>query len=218
MAQRNPMNDRYQGEGPAGKSRKSAASAKPKAEAAASVFIEKKPETPRERKAAQKRRAAEKQRKEQERLRRTKEKERAARIAAGLEVEPEKKKSFLESLISPRSQPASSVSDTKAGAPSQKATGPQATAQKPAASQATAQKPATSQTTGQKTASARATAPKATSASATTSITTSSAQDAEPQKTGFFGRMQNPNQPQTPEFKKLRRIYWILMGIALVAV
>ncbi|MCL2757467.1 MAG: hypothetical protein FWD43_05260, partial [Coriobacteriia bacterium] len=40
----------------------------------------------------------------------------------------------------------------------------------------------------------------------------------EPQKTGFFGRMQNPNQPQTPEFKKLRRIYWILMGIALVAV
>ena len=40
MSQRNPMNERYTAEDRTGKTRKSAASAKPKAKAAASVRIE----------------------------------------------------------------------------------------------------------------------------------------------------------------------------------
>jgi hypothetical protein len=39
MAQRNPMNDRYQGDGPGGQTRKSAARAKPVTQAASSVHI-----------------------------------------------------------------------------------------------------------------------------------------------------------------------------------
>lgn len=45
------MNDRYQGEGPRGTTRKSAASAKPKAKAAASVTYSSPKKTPKERKA-----------------------------------------------------------------------------------------------------------------------------------------------------------------------
>ena len=48
------MNDRYQDEGPKGATRKSAASAKPKSKAAASVHIQSSTKTPQERKAEQK--------------------------------------------------------------------------------------------------------------------------------------------------------------------
>lgn len=48
------MNDRYQDEGPKGTTRKSAASAKPKSKAAASVHIQSSTKTPQERKAEQK--------------------------------------------------------------------------------------------------------------------------------------------------------------------
>ncbi len=65
MSQRNPMNERYQGEGHSGKTRKSAASAKPKKEVAGTVTIKTSRQTPKERKAEQK--AA--RRKEQERQR-----------------------------------------------------------------------------------------------------------------------------------------------------
>ena len=70
MAQRNPMNERNLGSGPAGQTRKSASSAKPIAAAAASVRIKGKPETSAEKKAAEQERkqklakkAAERQRK-----------------------------------------------------------------------------------------------------------------------------------------------------------
>ncbi|MCL2136921.1 MAG: hypothetical protein FWH40_05300 [Coriobacteriia bacterium] len=70
MAQRNPLNERYQGNGPSGQSRKSASSAKPATTAAASVRIKGKPETTAEKRAAEQERkdkiakkAAERQRK-----------------------------------------------------------------------------------------------------------------------------------------------------------
>ena len=54
MSQRNFMNDRYQDEGPKGTTRKSAASAKPKTKAAASVHIQSSTKTPQQKKAEQK--------------------------------------------------------------------------------------------------------------------------------------------------------------------
>ncbi len=51
MSRRNPMNDRYQRDGHHGNTRKSAASAKPKAKAAASVTYSSPKKTPKERKA-----------------------------------------------------------------------------------------------------------------------------------------------------------------------
>lgn len=51
MSQRNPMNDRYQGDAHRGSTRRSAASAKPKAKAAASVTYTSPKKSPRERKA-----------------------------------------------------------------------------------------------------------------------------------------------------------------------
>jgi hypothetical protein len=96
MAQRNPMNQRYAGDGPKGQTRKSAAKLKPKSEAAASVHIDKKPVTKSERKAAHKKREKELLRKEQERVRKAAERaqaEKEAKIAAGeLPPEPEGKK------------------------------------------------------------------------------------------------------------------------------
>lgn len=54
MSQRNPMNDRYTAEKHAGSTRKSAASAKPKSKAAASVTYGSAKKTPKERKDEQK--------------------------------------------------------------------------------------------------------------------------------------------------------------------
>ena len=54
MSQRNPMTDRYNSETKRGVTRKSAASAKPKSKAAATVTVGTKKKTPAERKAAQK--------------------------------------------------------------------------------------------------------------------------------------------------------------------
>lgn len=51
MSQRNPMNDRYNSEEHTGKSRKSAASAKPKTKAASSVVIKSTEKTPKQKKA-----------------------------------------------------------------------------------------------------------------------------------------------------------------------
>lgn len=65
MSQRNPMNERYTNDSHTGKTRKSAASAKPKSKAAASVTMGTSKKTPQQRKAEQK--AARK--KEQERQR-----------------------------------------------------------------------------------------------------------------------------------------------------
>lgn len=69
MSQRNPMNDRYQQdeEQHVGHTRKSAASAKPKNKAAASVTVKKAAKTPEQKKAAQKR-ARQEQKAEQRRL------------------------------------------------------------------------------------------------------------------------------------------------------
>ena len=51
MSQRNPMNERYTSEERTGTTRKSAASAKPKAKAAASVTVKSAKKTPEQRKA-----------------------------------------------------------------------------------------------------------------------------------------------------------------------
>ncbi|MCI9261454.1 hypothetical protein [uncultured Adlercreutzia sp.] len=65
MSQRNPMNERYQSEDRRGVTRKSAASAKPKSKAAASVTVKSAKKTPEQKKAAEKaarREASQKQR------------------------------------------------------------------------------------------------------------------------------------------------------------
>ena len=54
MSQRNPMNERYQSEEHSGVSRKSAASAKPKAKAAASVIVQSSEKSPQQKKAERK--------------------------------------------------------------------------------------------------------------------------------------------------------------------
>ena len=54
MSQRNPLNDRYQTDEVRGKTRKSAASAKPKSQAAASVVVKAPKKTPKERREAEK--------------------------------------------------------------------------------------------------------------------------------------------------------------------
>ncbi|MDR2673207.1 MAG: hypothetical protein LBC35_08060 [Coriobacteriales bacterium] len=142
MAQRNPMNDRYSGDGPQGKTRKSAAKLKPKTEAASSVHIEKKPTNKQERKAASKRRAAQMAAKEQERKRKAQERERAAKIAAGEEIEEPKKPTVVDKAKAFIVKPAASSAESKP----------------------------------------------------------------------------RPSKPDTPEYRKFKRIYWILMGIGIVAV
>ena len=59
MSTRNPMNKRYQGEGPGGQTRKSASSAKPATQAASTVHIKNKPTTASEKRAAAKARERE---------------------------------------------------------------------------------------------------------------------------------------------------------------
>lgn len=66
MSQRNPMNERYTAEDRAGKTRKSAASAKPKTKAAASVRIESAKKTPQQKKAEEKARRKEEAAKQRE--------------------------------------------------------------------------------------------------------------------------------------------------------
>ncbi|MDR0347091.1 MAG: hypothetical protein LBH56_01780 [Coriobacteriales bacterium] len=84
MAQRNPMNQRYQGDGPGGQTRKSAARAKPATQAASSVHVRKKPQTDAEKRAARKAAEKEAQRKAEERAQRQAEREKAEREKAEL--------------------------------------------------------------------------------------------------------------------------------------
>lgn len=159
MAQRNPMNDRYQGDGPQGKTRKSAAKLKPKTEAAASVHIEKKPQTKQERKAARKKRDAQLAKKEAERKRKAEEREKQARIDAGEEpAEPQKA------------------------------------------------------TMGSKIKNIFIGPPKNDASSAAKASSAQSAQQT-PQQTRAMSK-----GPDTPEYKKLKRIYWVLMGVGIVAI
>jgi hypothetical protein len=81
MSQRNPLNQRYQGDGPTGQTRKSAASVKPVSEAAASVYVKNKPKTAAERKAAEKARKAKLDQKATERARKAARAAQAARTA-----------------------------------------------------------------------------------------------------------------------------------------
>jgi hypothetical protein len=71
------MNQRYQGDGPGGQTRKSAARAKPVVQAASSVHIKKKPQTDSEKRAARKAREKEEQRKADEKARKQAEKAKA---------------------------------------------------------------------------------------------------------------------------------------------
>ncbi|MDR3136015.1 MAG: hypothetical protein LBU07_01050 [Coriobacteriales bacterium] len=120
MAQRNPMNDRYAGSGPAGKTRKSAAKLKPKAEAASSVHIEKKPVTKQERKAAHKKREAQLAAKERERQQKAAEREQAAKIAAGEQAPKPTKPSLVaraKSLLVGNSKAASAPASPRPTTP-----------------------------------------------------------------------------------------------------
>ncbi len=58
MTQRNPMNDRYQGEPPKGQTKKSASSMKPKTKAASSVYVRSAEKTPKEKKEIRKQQRA----------------------------------------------------------------------------------------------------------------------------------------------------------------
>jgi membrane protein involved in colicin uptake len=98
------MNDRYQGDGPGGQTRKSAARAKPVTQAASSVHIRKKPQTEAEKRAARKAREKEEERRAAERARRRAEKARAEESSdAEKPAAPtqEKPKGFMGKLLSP---------------------------------------------------------------------------------------------------------------------
>jgi len=82
MATRNPLNQRYQGEGPGGQTRKSASSVKPATQAASSVHIKKKPTTAAEKRAAARAREKEAAKKAREKAAKQAEKEKAAKIEA----------------------------------------------------------------------------------------------------------------------------------------
>lgn len=162
MAQRNPMNERYQGDGPQGKTRKSAAKLKPKVEAASSVHIDKKPTNQQERKAARKKRDAQLAAKESERKRKAEERDRREREAAGEVVEAPSKASLgarvKQIFFAPPQNTASGSSLGKASS---------------------------STATGAKGAPASAARTKG---------------------------------PDTPEYHRLRRIYWTLLGIGVAAI
>jgi hypothetical protein len=95
------MNQRYQGDGPGGQTRKSAARAKPVTQAASSVHIRKKPQTDAEKRAARKAREKEEERKAAERARRKTERELAESAQAGKPVEREQPKGFFARLLAP---------------------------------------------------------------------------------------------------------------------
>jgi hypothetical protein len=106
MAQRNPMNQRYQGDGPGGQTRKSAASAKPVTQAASSVHIKKAPQTDSEKRAARKAREKEMERKSIERARRAAERAKAEASAGETDKQvtppaPEKPRGLLGKLLAP---------------------------------------------------------------------------------------------------------------------
>ena len=220
MAQRNPLNDRYRGEGPAGKTKKSASSAKPKTEAASSVHIEKKPTNKRERKAAQKRRESEQRRKEDERIRRAKEKEQAARLAAGLEPLPAPKKGFLSSLL-PAQPSVGSTSETNTQEVSTKTAAAKTSPTAASSAKTASAKPGPT---------AAGTAKTGANTTSTTKPSSTAASPAKPASTGFFSALMGTSKtaapapttgpsryPTTPEYKRLRKLYWLLMGVALIA-
>jgi hypothetical protein len=165
------MNDRYQGDGPQGKTRKSAAKLKPKSDAASSVHLEKRPTNKQERKAARKKRDAQLAAKEKERQRKAEERERKERIAAGEDV-PEPKEESMATRIKniffvPKDKTANS---SKAQGRSGK--------------------------TGEDTAGEAA--------------DTSKNAPAAPAKIATWQR-----GPDTPEYRKLKRIYWVLMAVGV---
>jgi len=87
MAQRSPRNDRYMTDRPAGKTKKSASSAKPVKHAASSVRIKGKPSTKKEKQVARKKREREQEAKDVVRAQKVREKEKAALLAAGVELD-----------------------------------------------------------------------------------------------------------------------------------
>jgi hypothetical protein len=95
------MNQRYQGDGPGGQTRKSAASVKPVTQAASSVHIRKKPQTDAEKRAARKTREKEEERKAAERARRKTERAQAEEVQVGKPAEKEQPKGFLGKLLAP---------------------------------------------------------------------------------------------------------------------
>jgi hypothetical protein len=93
------MNERYQGDGPGGQTRKSAARAKPVSQAASSVHIPKKPQTAAEKRTARKAREKEAEAKAAERAR--KQAERAKEAGTTQSAPPPARKGFFEKLIAP---------------------------------------------------------------------------------------------------------------------
>jgi hypothetical protein len=224
------MNDRYQGDGPVGKTKRSATSAKPKKEAAASVHIEKKPETPQERKAARKRREAETRRKAEERARKAAQREKAALAAAGIEPAAPKKSGFLASItgmLPKRSAARDAVgahAATGAGTTGQDAVGEGAagdgasgrdSAGKGAApagqkSQALSSLPNPAKPGGKAAKAAAKPAPRPAAPAAAPTSATATGPNAQP----------NLSLPlvKTPQYKRLKRLHYTLLGCALVSI
>jgi len=146
MATRNPMNQRYQGDGPGGQTRKSASSVKPVSEAASSVYIKKKPVTDSEKRAARK--AREREASQKAKARADRQAVKAAELAAQ-QAEKEKAQPTPAGAGEPEKKPASKLSS-------------------------------------------------------------------------FFNGFKNPaaaaNMPKSEEYKKWKRVYWILLGVGIVAV
>jgi hypothetical protein len=112
MAQRNPMNQRYQGDGPGGQTKKSASSAKPSSAAASSVHIRSKPTTNSEKRAAAKAREREAQKKAAEKARKAELKAQSSAGESGTPVSAPavkkesnsvmgKAKGFFDKLLAP---------------------------------------------------------------------------------------------------------------------
>jgi hypothetical protein len=101
------MNDRYQGDGPGGQTRKSAARAKPIKQAASTVHIKKKPQTPAEKRAARKAREREEAAKAAERARKAQEKAKAEAAEAAEAAGAAAGKAGGSGLAKPAEQPKS---------------------------------------------------------------------------------------------------------------
>ncbi|MDR1712893.1 MAG: hypothetical protein LBR39_01885 [Coriobacteriales bacterium] len=207
MSQRNPLNQRYQGEGPGGKTRRSASSAKPRTEAASSVYIRTKPTTASEKRAAAKAREKEAARKAEERAKRA-----AAREAAKAEAEksPDAPSEAEAKQDSQTSKPGRIIRRRSVKAANAVSTASAANAAGDANDDKADLDTSLSATAGAASAAASAAAAKHSKGAAT-----------EPaKKKGFLATLIEPapGMPSSAEYKKWRRIYWILMAIGIVTV
>ena len=226
MARRSVMNDRSIGIGTSGKTRKSAASIKPKAEAAASVRTAKRPMTAKEKKAEQKRREAELRQKEYEKIRKREEREKAALRAAGIEPaslkeeeEKGKKKGFFPGMKE-------ALDDNKKLKAQEKAVREKVEARKKAMEEARtkAEAEAAIREEAEVTAVEEVHAPEehVSEASPGVNTATGAGEAKAPAKKVlkglFLGSRNDPTLPKSGKYWAYRRLYTALIGTGLVLV